>query len=165
MANLGFTKAQVEGDKVAPASTYIAVNPEQQTTLTKTGAGGVPIYNFSNPVGGPPLGIIRATNQAEEIVQMGVGFFAGQTTRPPSTVLVFKEVGHTLSVQAEFTPRLSAYVTSNYQETEVIRGEISSPVIWEENLAQLGQTTHWEIKRLPSGQYVIVADSLRVPTE
>lgn len=27
--SLGFTKAQVEGDKVAPASTYIAVNVSQ----------------------------------------------------------------------------------------------------------------------------------------
>lgn len=92
------------------------------------------------------------------------GFFSDGPDREPSTTLFFNGVGYgnlvlsfnfssllyisydhsrTSSVIADFTPTLAAYIAADYQENEIIRGEVSSPVIWKQNLAGLSETSNW----------------------
>ncbi|KAF9222756.1 hypothetical protein BS17DRAFT_837722 [Gyrodon lividus] len=46
-------------------------------------------------------------------------------------------------VKAQFTPVLHAYITEQYQETQIIRGEVDVSSIWEEDLAGLEPSTTW----------------------
>ena len=63
------------------------------------------------------------------------------------------------SVVATFTPILKAYIYAGYQQSAVIQGEITTPVIWTQNLASLGPYTSWTLARDPSsGIYTITPD-------
>jgi hypothetical protein len=92
----------------------------------------------------------------------------------PTPVLYFNEVGSVIfplylsqathratrrdgsNITAQFTPKLRAYVTSDYKETEILKGEIHSPLLWEKNLAELAETTTWNLTRDPAtGRYTI----------
>jgi hypothetical protein len=92
----------------------------------------------------------------------------------PKPALYFKEVGYVIfpvfllqsahstkhrdgsHVTAKFTPILRAYITSDYQETAIIRGAIDTPAIWEHDLAALSDSTTWNLTRDPStGHYTI----------
>jgi hypothetical protein len=60
-------------------------------------------------------------------------------------------------VTARFTPILRAYITSDYQETAIIRGAIDTPAVWMEDLASLPQSTTWNLTRDPaSGRYTML---------
>jgi len=68
-------------------------------------------------------------------------------------------VRNTNSVVATYTPILSAYVTSDYQQTQLITGEIVSPVLLNQNLAYLPAEQVYTLKRnFPDGSYKIVAE-------
>jgi hypothetical protein len=94
----------------------------------------------------------------------------------PKPALYFKEIGYVIfplslflpqcahgtkcrddsHVTAKFTPILRAYITSDYQETAIIRGVINMPVIWEQDLAALSDSTTWNLIRDPfTGHYTI----------
>ena len=62
-------------------------------------------------------------------------------------------------VVCKYHPILRAYMTSDYQETEVISGEIQTGMIWERDLAQLEDTTNWRLTYDGgSGQYNLTPD-------
>lgn len=65
---------------------------------------------------------------------------------------------NTNSVDAVFTPMLSVYATSDYQQTELITGEIVSPVLLNQNLAYLPLEQVYTLKRNPDGSYIIVPE-------
>jgi hypothetical protein len=93
------------------------------------------------------------------------GFFTSTPDYPPSTVLFFKDVGYgssfpsailfsflqptlhssTSSAQVQFTPILRGYITTDYQETEILRGQIASPVLFNRDLTQLEEESNWKI--------------------
>jgi len=94
----------------------------------------------------------------------------------PKPALYFNEVGYVVfpfflllqsahsakcrdgsHVTARFTPVLRAYITSDYQETAIIRGAIDTPAIWSQDLSGLAESTTWTVKRDPAtGHYTIV---------
>ena len=50
-------------------------------------------------------------------------------------------------------------MTADFQENEVISGEVQSAQIWERDLAQLEETTNWRLKYDGgTGQYTLVVD-------
>ena len=66
-----------------------------------------------------------------------------------------------LTVGAEFTPILKMYVTMDYQETQLVKGDIESLTpIWQENMLALGPKTTLLLKRLQTGQYIVTSDSI-----
>ena len=66
-----------------------------------------------------------------------------------------------LTVGAEFIPMLKMYVTMDYQETQLVKGEIESLTpIWQENMLALGPNTTLLLKRLETGQYIVTSDSI-----
>jgi len=151
-ADLGFTRAQVAGGIVEPASTYIPIDIGHKTTLTKHDN----VYEFTNPAKIPKPKQIVAQNLSGEKEDIGVGFFDSSLEDPPSTVLVFPKVGNTSSTQCEFHPVLRGYIVSDYQESQLITGQVSSPVIFKENLTDLEPKTKWRLTYSNSnGEYHI----------
>jgi len=145
-SQLGFTRAQISGDnKVEPASTYIPINLGEKTKLLKDGNK----YSFSAPADIRPSEQIVAQSEAPEGENIGVGVFDGSPGNPPSTVLVFKDIGlHSSSsrssAQLQFAPILRGYNITDYQETEIVRGQIPGN-IFDRDLTQLEEETDWKI--------------------
>ncbi|KIJ38564.1 hypothetical protein M422DRAFT_258676 [Sphaerobolus stellatus SS14] len=144
---LVFTSPQIESGVVVRAATYEPIGLGERTVLTlKDG-----YLDFTPPEAGTE-GVIQALNQTEQRTDIGVGFL--KDPRRPSTSLVWREVAHNANVTAEFTPKLRAYVTTDYQENEVLRGAIQTGAIWEENLAKLPSVTSWLFKQdTATGEY------------
>lgn len=159
-ADLGFTRAQVSGGTVEPASTYTPIQVGQETTLTKEGSP--PTYSFSDPnIIEPPTTQMIAMNGTNGLEDIGIGFFE-RPDREPTQMLVFKDVGTESRVQAEFTPILRAYVTSDYQQNALLKGQISTKPLFKEDLVMLREHTNWLLKYNPgSGKYEIIADTSR----
>ena len=96
---------------------------------------------------------------------------------PPVDVLYFKGVGyaghdiivvveHECShgcirsdesrISAEFTPIIRAYITSDFEETQIMRGAVETPYIWQQNLSNLPDFSNWVLTRNSvSGKYEI----------
>jgi len=146
---LAFTKPQVENGNIVGAATAVDVNVGQQTTLTKSGN----VFKFSDPVAGA-TSYVMATNSTGVKENLAVGFHAEKALLP-TPMLYFDEVGDASKVTAQFTPNLRAYVTSDYQETEILRGEVGTPMLWDEDLAALPETTTWNLTLDQCGRYKI----------
>ena len=95
---------------------------------------------------------------------------------PPSTLWLYKDVGYVNSffsailfsflqsfnhsagstLHFGFNYILRGYVTSDYQEGEILRGQVNSPIIFQEDITKLEEVTHWKITCDPSsGVYAI----------
>ncbi|KAG1742123.1 hypothetical protein EDB19DRAFT_1702133 [Suillus lakei] len=150
-SQLAFSKPQVVDGNIIDAETCVKINDSEKTSLTEAND----VYHFSPPQAGTS-GVLQAVNNTGAIQDIAVGFMnAGDLM--PKPALYFKEVGDGSHVTAEFTPVLRAYITSDYQETAIIRGAIDTPAIWSQNLAALPEHTTWTLKRdAASGHYSVV---------
>ena len=64
-------------------------------------------------------------------------------------------------ISTDFRPILKVYVTGNYQETELIQGEIKSPVIFVQDLSELpNPVTELTLSHL-GGQYSLTVNPPR----
>ncbi|KAF8119696.1 hypothetical protein EV363DRAFT_1380923 [Boletus edulis] len=55
-----------------------------------------------------------------------------------------------------FQPVLRAYITNEYTEGQIVKGQISTPIIWEQDLSSLENDTAWGLKCDPyTGQFSI----------
>ncbi|KAG8854917.1 hypothetical protein FRB91_002977 [Serendipita sp. 411] len=146
---LAYTRPQVLNGNIVSCSTWQNINVGQKTTLNKNSNG---VYSFDGVSAGQD-GYLIAANNCGDIQEMSIGF---ETTpgMPPSQVLYFDNIGQGSNVTTQFTPLLSAYVTSQYQQTEILRGEIQTPNIWTQDLAKLKETTTLIFSRnKATGQY------------
>ncbi|KAG1772539.1 hypothetical protein EV702DRAFT_1201396 [Suillus placidus] len=138
-SQLAFTKPQVEDGNIVGAAAAVNVNVSQQTNLTQASS----VFRFSAPVDGT-AGYLKATNDTGTNQGLAIGFQAVNESFP-TPMLYFNEVRDESYVTAQFTPRLHAYVTSDYKETQILTGEIQSPLLWNEDLAALAETTTWNL--------------------
>ncbi|KIK98569.1 hypothetical protein PAXRUDRAFT_133930 [Paxillus rubicundulus Ve08.2h10] len=140
-SHLAFVKPQVEdgSNTIVDASTYKSVNLGDETKLTKDTKG---VYHFSNVTPGD-AGFLEAVNGCPLVEDIAIGFSKPGSDEDPTCVLYFGSVGHNGFVKAQFTPHLRAYITDQYQETQIIRGEVDTPMIWQRDLGQLAQSTTW----------------------
>ncbi|KAF9222751.1 hypothetical protein BS17DRAFT_809357 [Gyrodon lividus] len=153
-SQLAFVKPQVDhaSDTIVDASTYKLVNVDDKTTLTKDNNG---VYHFSNVVPGE-AGYLQAVNNCPLVEDIAIGFTKPNSDQEPTSVLYFKSVGNGAFVKAQFTPVLHAYITEQYQETQIIRGEVDVSSIWEEDLAGLEPSTTWVLTHdKATGKYKI----------
>lgn len=62
--------------------------------------------------------------------------------------------------RVQFTPILRGYIVlGRIEEGEILRGQITSPLLFKENLASLGEATDWLLAYDPgSGTYNIRRD-------
>ena len=60
------------------------------------------------------------------------------------------------TLQVKFNHILRGYVTSNYQEGNILRGPVTSPVLFMEDITKLDEVTYWKITYNPaSGTYAV----------
>ncbi|KAG2072240.1 hypothetical protein BDR04DRAFT_1096814 [Suillus decipiens] len=132
-SQLAFSKPQVVDGNIIDAETSVKINDSEKTSLTEAND----VYHFSSPQAGTP-GVLQAVNNTGAVQDIAVGLDGSHVT-------------------ARFTPVLRAYITSDYQETAIIRGAIDTPAIWSQNLAGLAESTTWTLKRdLATGHYTLV---------
>ncbi|KAG2747894.1 hypothetical protein P692DRAFT_20834462 [Suillus brevipes Sb2] len=147
-SQLAFSKPQVVDGNIIDAETCVKVNVGEKTTLTEANE----VYHFSSPIKGAS-NALQAVNNTGAIQDIAVGFMT-KGDLMPKPALYFTDVGDGSHVTARFTPILRAYITSDYQETAIIRGAIDTPAVWMEDLASLPQSTTWNLTRDPaSGRY------------
>ncbi|KAG2037048.1 hypothetical protein BDR03DRAFT_1011181 [Suillus americanus] len=150
-SQLAFSKSQVVNENIIDAETCVKINAGEKTTLTEVND----IYHFSHPQAGTP-GVLQAVNNTGGDQDIAVGFMS-KGDLMPQPALYFNGVGDGSQVTARFTPILRAYITSDYQETAVIRGAINTPAIWSHDLTGLAESTTWTLNRdAATGQYTIV---------
>ncbi|KAF8839480.1 hypothetical protein BDN67DRAFT_1003651 [Paxillus ammoniavirescens] len=164
-SQLAFVKPQVDhgSDTIIDASTYQLVNVNDKTTLTKDDRG---VYHFSDVTKGE-TGFLQAVNGCPLVEDLAIGFTKPNSGQDPNPVLYFKSVGcralnllenpsNSAFVKAQFTPVLHAYITEQYQETQIIRAEVDVSSIWEADLAGLSPTTTWVLTHdKATGKYTI----------
>ena len=68
----------------------------------------------------------------------------------PKTALVWRGVGHAQKLNAEFTPILRGYIGTDYQENSLIKGQVETDRLFEQDLAALDDNTTWNITYEPS---------------
>ncbi|KAG1770429.1 hypothetical protein EDD22DRAFT_948379 [Suillus occidentalis] len=150
-SQLAFSKPQVVDGNIIDAETCVKINVGEKTFLTEANE----VYHFSPPLAGSS-GVLQAVNNTGAIQDIAVGFMI-KGDLMPQPALYFNEVGDGSNVTAQFTPVLRAYITSDYQETAIIRGAIDTPAIWSQNLAAISESTTWNLNRdAATGHYTIV---------
>ncbi|KAG9041234.1 hypothetical protein FS842_002632 [Serendipita sp. 407] len=154
---LAYTRPQVVNGNIVACSTWQDINVGQKTTLNKNSNG---VYSFNGTKPGED-GYLIAANNCGDIEEMSIGFVTAPGM-PPNQVLYFDNIGQGSNVTTQFTPVLSAYVTSQYQQTQILRGAIQTAEIWKEDLSPLKETTTLIFARNKvTGQYTLtIADSV-----
>ncbi|KAG2030168.1 hypothetical protein BDR03DRAFT_974891 [Suillus americanus] len=133
-----FTKPKVSSGTIVGALASVNVNGRQQTTLTRDGGA----FEFSAPVEASEM---KAINDTGDKVDFTFGFKAtGALLSTP--LLYYSDIENKSSISLQFSPRLRAYVTSDYTEGKILRGEIQVPLLWEMDLTKLSETTTWNLK-------------------
>ncbi|KAG1864410.1 hypothetical protein F4604DRAFT_1928862 [Suillus subluteus] len=133
------------------APTQAMMQDSEKTTLTQAND----VYHFSPPQAGTS-GVLQAVNKTGVVQDLAVGFM-NKGDLMPTPALYFNEVGDESIVKAQFTPILHVYITSDYQETAILRGAIDTPAIWTQDLTALAENMTWNLKRdTATGRYTVV---------
>ncbi|KAF9231639.1 hypothetical protein BU15DRAFT_82151 [Melanogaster broomeanus] len=137
-----FAKPQVGNNRIVDVSTYMRLEVGQSTTLTKSDDG---VYTFSVPTTGDYPDSLQAKNASPSSESLALTCITSDSR--PTPVLYFDSVASGTFTSAQFVPRLRAYIISDYEfeETGILRGQIASPVIWEQNLADLDESSTWAL--------------------
>ncbi|KAG8796427.1 hypothetical protein FRC17_007999, partial [Serendipita sp. 399] len=133
---LAYSHPQVEDDKIVSVNPWVNLNVGQKTTLTKEESGP---YKFTYPISGEEDHLI-ADNNTDSIQELALGV-TSQPGRPPSSVLYFSNIETGSNVTTQFRPVLTACVTDQYQETQILRDGVRVPEIWKQDLEALSSNT------------------------
>ncbi|KAG1790745.1 uncharacterized protein BJ212DRAFT_1420195 [Suillus subaureus] len=136
---LAVTKPEVISGRVVGAGPFVDIDVGQHTTLIKAGD----VLHFSDPVVGR-AGVLMITNHAGTDEDVGIGFQSAEASFP-TTMKYFPKLGNNSTIVTTATPRLRGYVASGYQEGEILTGDIPSTPLFVENLAELPETTIWNL--------------------
>ncbi|KAG1829021.1 hypothetical protein DFJ58DRAFT_826192 [Suillus subalutaceus] len=111
----------------------------QQTTLTKDSGA----FEFSVPV---EASYMKAINDTGAKVDFTFDFKTTEASLP-TPMLYYNNVESKkkVALPPRYDLKLRAYVTSDYTEGQILQGEITVPVLWEVDLAELSETTTWNL--------------------
>jgi len=82
--------------------------------------------------------LMKCNNSTGGMTNIAVGFIVSGDFQP---AIGWHGVGDGLAVAVDLTPNLSIYQSSDYKETQLIRGEIESKEMWKANLVSLDSET------------------------
>jgi len=154
---LAFIWAQGTEGKVINAGTTVDINVGQETTLTLD-AKKATVFTPPQPIPNASLtsNEVQAKNSTPTVQKIAVGTLAPGALAP-DPVVYFKAVGVGASASAVFTPVLSLYIGSEYQQTAIISGEIESGPIWTQDLSQIpGDTASYSFTyNAGTGDYAV----------
>jgi hypothetical protein len=146
-----FARAQVTSGNFVSPGTYTKIDLHQTTSLKDGEEDGE--YFFTAPTA-ITENDVRATNTTSNRQTLAIGFL---NNNEPNPVLVFQNVGKGNSVEAEFTPTLKIYATSDYQENEILRADVQTQEpIWTKNIATLDTSTTLQLSiDAATGAYIL----------
>ncbi|KAG8713367.1 hypothetical protein FRC09_018803 [Ceratobasidium sp. 395] len=135
-ARLAFGYAQTDADNLVDSGAWTEVRSGEMTSIQ--GDAGEKRFGGITKREGTKLLHPQTTTY------MPIGFVKGdgidQRFEP---TLVWSGVGAKSNITAQFTPVLRAYVTRDYQASQLLRGEIETDTIWEQNINELNDVTGW----------------------
>ncbi|KAG8854916.1 hypothetical protein FRB91_002976 [Serendipita sp. 411] len=114
--------------------TWREVDIGQKTSLEKKEDG---VHVFTTPVAGQQ-GAVVVENKTEEDRDLVLGFASDPT---PTPILYFDAVSPDADVLTQFTPIVSAYVTSQYQQGQIMKNGVEVKPIWTAEMSSLKETT------------------------
>ncbi|KAF8600680.1 hypothetical protein BDV93DRAFT_525264 [Ceratobasidium sp. AG-I] len=136
----------------------------------KTGAGylvestswvEVRAGDISGTSGGSGSKLIVCKNNTRNRVNLSIGFVKGNGVDEVYEPILFcPGVSAGSSITTKFTPTLTAYITREYNESQMLHVEVCTDAIWSQNLNELDDVTGWNlIEDEESGQFTIVSAS------
>ncbi|KAG2755346.1 hypothetical protein P692DRAFT_20827007 [Suillus brevipes Sb2] len=145
-SQLAFFKAQVDGGTITEAATCVNIKVGEITTLTQDHGDddGDEVFHFSDPVAGTE-GYMLAKNETGFVQDIAIGFKSPGKLMP-TPVLYFSDVGDGSCAEAKFTPKLRAYITTDFVQTAILQRAIDTQCIWEQDLSCLdSEDTTWRL--------------------
>ncbi|KAG2113837.1 uncharacterized protein F5147DRAFT_770482 [Suillus discolor] len=97
----------------------------------------------------------QAQNHTGSVEDIAVDFVnKGDIMSTP--VFYLSDIGDSSRVTAKFTPVLRVYITSDYEETDIVQDQVDTPAMWTQDLTTLAQSTTLNLARDPNtGRYSI----------
>ncbi|KIK39672.1 hypothetical protein CY34DRAFT_808026 [Suillus luteus UH-Slu-Lm8-n1] len=140
-SQLAFFKAQVDEGTITEAATCVNIKDGEITTLTQDDDE---VFHFSDPVAGTE-GYMLAKNETWFVQDIAIGFKSpGQLM--PTPALYFSDVGDGSCAEAQFIPKLRAYITTDFVQTAILQRAIDTQCIWEQDLSCLdSEDTTWTL--------------------
>jgi hypothetical protein len=112
------------------------------------------------PIWGPAKnngdGLIRGRNMTNYRRNMSVGTVTGSgATLAYQPTFAWANVGKGLTVEVQLTPKMYCFVNYGYQETDIIRGDITSEAIQTIMLSDLKPSTNWVFAQGAQGDFTL----------
>ncbi|KAG9084526.1 hypothetical protein FRC06_004048, partial [Ceratobasidium sp. 370] len=143
---LAFGYTETEDNNVVDPSAWVDVQIGDIALIT----GGPDGQYFGEVTHRTNNDHIVCKNRSGARVDLSLGFVLGDGANERfQPTLLWDNVGTGSSVTAEFTSILKAYVTSDYKESEYLRGEVDTHAIWSQNLDDLDDVTDWNVVEDP----------------
>ncbi|PPQ72761.1 hypothetical protein CVT25_015935 [Psilocybe cyanescens] len=153
-ADTGFLVPQfVAGNRVSASNAQPCQTGQKCTLKTNENENG----NYLTPAAPGTPKVMQCLNATARPASIGIGFFneAGTKIEP---ALVWNNIAVNSTLSVELTPKLKIYAASDYKVTELIRGDIESPLLFDKNLIALPSFTEWTVSIDPgTGQVKIDA--------
>ncbi|PPQ92005.1 hypothetical protein CVT25_004853 [Psilocybe cyanescens] len=151
-ADTGFLVPQRQSGNLVSASNAQRCQTGQTCTLfSKEDESG----NYLSPAEEGDEGVLQCVNKADHSAKLGVGFFNKAVTKIEPTFL-WKDID---TVAVVLTPKLKIYAVNDYKATELIRDNIQSPLLFEQNLIDLPSFTEWIVSFDFSINQVIITEA------
>ncbi|QRV85490.1 hypothetical protein RhiJN_27564 [Ceratobasidium sp. AG-Ba] len=152
-SRLAFGYSQTDDDNMVDSAAWIEVQSGDVATL-KNVDGGKQFTGVINREGSKQIVCKNSTNQR---VNFSIGFVKGNDfDQRFDPALLWTGVGAGASISTQFTPVVSAYVTSGYRESQYLRGEVETDAIWTQDINLLDDVTSWYFKEDgESGEFLL----------
>ncbi|KAF8162585.1 hypothetical protein B0H34DRAFT_856275 [Crassisporium funariophilum] len=135
-ANTAFASPQVADGNLVTATSSALCGTGQKCSVVDDGV--------VTPAVGGEAGYLMCKNETAGATDIAVGF-SDATGGDVETVLVWTKVAVGSTIRAQFTPVMEIYATNDYQETQMLKGAVESPLLWKKNLQTLNKETTMSI--------------------
>ncbi|RPD63482.1 hypothetical protein L227DRAFT_572628 [Lentinus tigrinus ALCF2SS1-6] len=155
--SLAFSATQLGAGSLLTAGNYTPINPGQTTTLVIDNSTQPPVQYWTDPVNSHGTSAAKAVNGTGSPTNIGVGFITdlNKPAEDMHVALTWLNVGAGMAVAGNFTPVLSAYLTLDFQENQLITSDIMGVApVWQMNLLELQQDTTIIISKDQNGHYI-----------
>jgi len=87
-------------------------------------------------------GKMMCINETDLVADIGIGFVLKDEIEPG---IVWKQVASQDTLVVELTPKLRIYANRDYKETEILRGQIVTDPLFDNNLMHIMPDTHYTV--------------------
>jgi len=147
-SQLAVAGVEVDASNIVTPTTWENAGPGDEWSLTYADS----TYGLKQDVAGGGKGTVNVTNKTGGPSPIAIGFNKSDDL---NILMVETGVGNTQTAQFDFHPVLTAYATSNFQETQLITAQVVSPVLWSKNVVSLDLHTNLTLVQNADGSYTL----------